>query len=146
MKDVHQQYRKSVYNTIAGVVTYNAVAVPVYTFVAETPDDLYIVINDASGVQSDINKEKFITDSTLMIDIIHLQTRAVSTTVVDDVYNQIVELLIPKPFTPGFIMPAPFKASNIEVLTDSHIFDPGLDNVVRKVFRLKCQIQQDEFF
>ena len=146
MKDVHQEYRKQVYETLNGAVSYNSTVVPVYTYMAEPTGDLYIVLGATSGTPSNNNKAKFLTSSVLTIDIVHFQTRGVSTAVVDDVYGQCMELLITAPFTPGFTLASPFKAANIEVIMDDHIFEQGLDKVVRKVFRLRCEIEQDEIF
>lgn len=146
MKDVHHEYRKSIFNTLNMSITVDGNDVPVFSGYAETTESIYIVLGAARAVPTDGNKNKFLTASTLTIDIVHFQDRAITYSVVDDIFGQCLELLIPKPFTAGFTMVSPFVPGNIEVTSDNHIEEQSLNKCVRRVFNLKCTIEQDEIF
>ena len=144
MKDVSGPYRAAIFTALNGNLSYNSVSVPVFSGYAETTDSLYVILENTSEV-GDHNKNKFTTSSTITIEIINYQTRAVSYVALDDVYEQIMELLIPEPFTAGFTITG-FQALNPEVTSVNHLIEQGLEKCVRKVFRLKTDIVQSNIY
>jgi hypothetical protein len=140
MKDVNNIFREAVYAALNGAIVYAGSVVNVFTGIADTTDNLYIVLSTMSDSQVSRNKKKFCTASTLVIDIVHHQTRAVSFSAVSDVYGQVMELLVPSPQTAGFNVPVGFQVTQIEVAGTEDLFEQTVDKVVRKIARLRAEI------
>ena len=75
--------------------SYNGVNVPVYgndTF--QTVPDNYVIIGDITE-NADNNNQQFVTDADVVIDIFSEQYMIRDNSIVDDIANQILTLLIP---------------------------------------------------
>jgi hypothetical protein len=145
MKDVNGAYRAAIFSALNGNLSYNSVNVPVFSGYAEFDGNLYVVLENANDVQSNINKNKFITQCTINIEIINYQTRGTSYVAVDNVYEQIMEILIPEPFKAGFTANG-FQVMNPEVTSVNHLIEQGLEKVVRKIIRLRTGIVQSNVY
>ena len=140
MKDVNNAYREAVYAALNGQITYGGNTVKVFSGIADTTDDLYIVLSTMNDTQVARNKKKFCTASVLVIDIVHHQQRAVSYSAVSNVYSQVMELLVPSPQTGGFALDSDFQLMSVEVIGTEDLFEQSTEKVVRKIARLRAEI------
>lgn len=138
--------REAVFTALNGNVSYNSANVPVFSGYAETTDSLYIVLESATNNPAKNNKAKFYTSAVLNIEVVHTQDRAVSYKTVDDVFNIVKGVLLPAPWTAGFTLASPYKAKNPQIVFEDHLLEQTLEKIVRKIFRLQVEIEQDQFF
>lgn len=142
MKAVDQVYREAIFTALNGNLTYNSNPVNVYSAEADTTDKLYVIIGEATNVQDNTNKKKFCTASTVNIEIVHYQEAGTSYKVINDVYDQMMDILIPAPYTAGFIINTDFQACNVEVTSTTDLYELSTEKIIRKVIRLRTEIFQ----
>ena len=143
MKDIDFTYRSAIFTALNGAITYNANVIKVFSGYAETTDNLYIVIGDSS-VNSNNNKHKFGNTATITIEVVHHLTRGVTYKEVDDVYNLMMEILIPAPHTAGFSLTG-FQALNVTA-ESNHFLEQTLDKVLRKIVRVQSLIIENQIY
>lgn len=141
MNDVNTPYRTAIFNALA------AISVPVHSGWAEEPTSTYVVLDDITGVPVNNTKHKFDTAATITIDIVDHQTRGISYKKVDEIFDEIMAILMPEPSTAGFAVGAGFQALNVYITSDNYIKELGpTEKVVRRIIRLKSEIIQDQIF
>lgn len=143
-KDAERVFRKAVYNALNGNVIYNATPVPVYDeFASDSAGNLFIVLGNQYA-DDRRNFAKFVTGSVLVIDIVHLQNRAMTKDVIDSVSNSIKGILMPGIATYGLTLDTGFSVTNLYRETSSYLSEQNNTKwVVRKIERYRCDIQQD---
>lgn len=95
MKDCSNNIRTQYLSILNDNISYNGVNVPVYgndTF--QTVPDNYVIIGDITE-NADNNNQQFVTDADVVIDIFSEQYMTRDNSIVDDIANQILTLLIP---------------------------------------------------
>jgi hypothetical protein len=95
MKDCSNNIRTQYLSILNGNISYNGVNVPVYgddTF--ETVPQMYVIIGDITE-NADNNNQLFVTDADVVIDIFSEQYMTRDNSIVDNIANQILTLLIP---------------------------------------------------
>jgi hypothetical protein len=95
MKDCSNNIRTQYLSILNDNISYNGVNVPVYgndTF--QTVPDNYVIIGDITE-NADNNNQQFVTDADVIIDIFSEQYMTRDNSIVDDIANQILTLLIP---------------------------------------------------
>lgn len=95
MKDCSNNIRTQYLSILNDNISYNGVNVPVYgndTF--QTVPDNYVIIGDITE-NADNNNQQFVTDADVVIDIFSEQYMIRDNSIVDDIANQILTLLIP---------------------------------------------------
>lgn len=141
MNDVNTPYRTAIFNALS------AISVPVHSGWAEEAGNTYVVLDDINTNPVNDNKHKFDTSATITIDIVDHQTRGISYKKVDEIFGEIMAILLPAPFTPGFSIGAGFQAVNIQVTSDNYLKELGpTEKVVRRIVRLRSEIIQDQIF
>jgi hypothetical protein len=116
LKDTKKILRLALFNALDGNVTYNSN--PVVMYEEKLPSgqnpDMFILLSNQQETSSDENDGCFITKSSIDIEILHKTGSDVSKDDIDDVYEQIMEILIPEPFTLGgtVTVPAQFQFHN----------------------------------
>jgi len=95
MKDCSNSIRTQYLSILNDNISYNGVNVPVYgndTF--QTVPDNYVIIGDITE-NADNNNQQFISGAEVVIDIFSEQYMTRDNSIVDDIANQILTLLIP---------------------------------------------------
>jgi hypothetical protein len=95
MKDFSNNIRTEYLSLLNGNISYNGVNVPVYgddTF--ETVPQMYVIIGDITE-NADNNNHLFISGAEVVIDIFSEQYMTRDNSIVDNIANQILTLLIP---------------------------------------------------
>jgi hypothetical protein len=95
MKDCSNNIRTQYLSILNDNISYNGVNVPVYgndTF--QTVPDNYVIIGDITE-NANNNNQQFVTDADVVIDIFSEQYMIRDNSIVDDIANQILTLLIP---------------------------------------------------
>jgi hypothetical protein len=123
MKDTKKILRLALFNALNGNVTYNNNPVVMYEekLPSGVSPDMFILLSNQQETSSDDNDSCFITKSSIDIEIVHKTGSDLSKDDIDDVYEQLMEILIPKPFTlggwvivqEGFIFHNPYRESCI---------------------------------
>jgi len=133
--------RDAVYTALSGAVSYNSVIVPVFSAIADPSSDLYIVLEETSSFEQS-DKQHFGNDVTLTMEIVHYQDRAATYVIVDSIYNDMMEILLPTVNVPGFTVAAGWQA--VKVRVDTTDFVEQVEQViVRRIIRLKCTMIQN---
>lgn len=95
MFDVSNDIRTSYLSILDGNISYNGKNVPVYgNDPFNTTPQNYIIISDIIETQ-DNNNQKFVTSALVTIDIYSEQYLMRDNSIVDDISNQVLTLLIP---------------------------------------------------
>jgi hypothetical protein len=143
-KDPESVFRKAVYNALNGNVSYNGTNVPVYDeFASDTAGDLFIVLGNQYA-DDKRNFAKFVTGCVIIIDICHIQNRAMTKDVVDAVSNTIKGILMPSLVLTGLTLDAGFSVNNLYRETSSYLSEQNNTKwVLRKLERYRADIQQD---
>jgi len=140
MKSPETILRDAVYAALSGSISYNSVLVPVYSAIADPSSDLYIVLEETNSFEQS-TKQLFSNDVTLTIEIVHYQDRAATYTIVDSIYNDMMEILLPSVNTPGFTVATGWQA--VKVRAESTDFVEQVEQtIVRRIVRLKCSMIQ----
>ena len=95
MKDCSNNIRTQYLSILNDNISYNGVNVPVYgndTF--QTVPDNYVIIGDITE-NANNNNQQFVTDADVVIDIFSEQYMTRDNSIVDNIANQILTLLIP---------------------------------------------------
>lgn len=113
MKDTCKILRTAIFNALTGAITQNSVTVPVYdeTVGAASTSDLYIILSTQSESSQDTS-EAFITQSSIDIEIIDRRGFSASKDDLDDVYQSMMEILIPTTTTIGITVPGTHQFLN----------------------------------
>jgi hypothetical protein len=143
-KDPERVFRKAIYNALNGAVTYNGNPVAVYDeFAADNAGDLFIVLSNQYA-DDRRNFAKFVTGCVLIIDICHLQNRAMTKDVVDAISNTIKGILMPSLVSTGLTLDAGFSLTNLYRETSSYLSEQNNTKwVIRKIERYRAEVQQD---
>jgi hypothetical protein len=143
-KDPERVFRKAVYNALNGNVSYGILPVPVYDeFASDTAGDLFMVLSNQYA-DDRRNFAKFVTGCVLIIDICHLQNRAMTKDVVDAVSNSVKGILMPSLVATGLTLDAGFSVTNLYRETSSYLSEQNNTKwVIRKIERYRAEIQQD---
>ena len=95
MKDCSNNIRVRYLAILNGNITYGGKNVPVYgTDVFETVPQNYIIIGDITET-ADNNKQLFVSGADVVIDIFSEQYMIRNNSIIDDIADQILTLLIP---------------------------------------------------
>lgn len=142
MKDVNTPYRTAIFSALSGL------SVPVHSGWADDESgSTYVILDDINTNPVNDNKHKFDTSATITIDIVDHQTRGISYKKVDQIFQEIMNILLPAPFTPGFSIGSGFQAVNIQVTSDNYLKELGpTEKVVRRIVRFRSEIIQDQIF
>lgn len=140
MKSHETILRDAVYTALSGAVSYNSVIIPVYSAIADPSSDLYIVLEETNSFEQS-DKQHFGNEVTLTIEIVHFQDRAMTYKIVDSIYNDMMEILLPSVNTAGFTVAAGWQA--VKVRVDTTDFVEQVDRtIVRRIIRLKSTMIQ----
>jgi hypothetical protein len=95
MKDCSNNIRVQYLSKLSGNITYGGKSVPVYgTDSFQTVPQNYIIIGDITET-SDNNNQLFMTEADVVIDIFSEQYMTRNNSIIDDIADQILTLLIP---------------------------------------------------
>jgi hypothetical protein len=113
VKDTKKILRSAIYTALSGNITYNAVNVPVVDERLRSTQTAnnFIVLSTQQETDVENNDCAFITDSYIDIEIVNKTMSEVSKDVNDDIYEDVMEILIPTPYDAGFSLPAGFQLS-----------------------------------
>ena len=95
MKDCSNNIRTQYLSILNGNISYNGRNVPVYgndTF--ETMPENYVIIGDITET-ADNNNQRFVSGADVVIDIFSEQYMTRNNSIIDDIADQILTLLIP---------------------------------------------------
>lgn len=95
MKDCSNNIRVQYLSKLSGNITYGGKSVPVYgTDSFQTVPQNYIIIGDITE-SADNNNQLFMTEADVVIDIFSEQYMTRNNSIIDDIADQILTLLIP---------------------------------------------------
>ena len=95
MKDCSNNIRVQYLSKLSGNITYGGKSVPVYgTDTFQTVPQNYIIIGDITEA-ADNNNQLFVTEADVVIDIFSEQYMTRNNSIIDDIADQILTLLIP---------------------------------------------------
>lgn len=95
MKDCSNNIRVQYLSKLSGNITYGGKSVPVYgTDTFQTVPQNYVIIGDITE-SADNNNQLFITEADVVIDIFSEQYMTRNNSIIDDIADQILTLLIP---------------------------------------------------
>ena len=95
MKDCSNNIRVQYLSKLSGNITYGGKTVPVYgTDAFQTVPQNYIIIGDITET-ADNNNQLFVTEADVVIDIFSEQYMTRNNSIIDDIADQILTLLIP---------------------------------------------------
>ena len=95
MKDCSNNIRVQYLSKLSGNITYGGKTVPVYgTDTFQTVPQNYIIIGDITEA-ADNNNQLFVTEADVVIDIFSEQYMTRNNSIIDDIADQILTLLIP---------------------------------------------------
>jgi|688.fasta_scaffold381949_3 uncharacterized protein YoxC len=95
MKDCSNNIRVQYLSKLSGNITYGGKSVPVYgTDSFQTVPQNYVIIGDITE-SADNNNQLFITEADVVIDIFSEQYMTRNNSIIDDIADQILTLLIP---------------------------------------------------
>ena len=95
MKDCSNNIRVQYLSKLSGNITYGGKSVPVYgTDSFQTVPQNYIIIGDITET-ADNNNQLFVTEADVVIDIFSEQYMTRNNSIIDDIADQILTLLIP---------------------------------------------------
>jgi hypothetical protein len=145
MRDTQKILRHAVFQTLNGNVTYNGSNIPVYDEkrLLGDQDNLFIILG-SQRESDDSPDEYFITNSSIDIEIQHRTEFEVSKDAIDDVSDQVLQIIMPTPYTNGFPVQNLFQINGVTrsstisrnfSLTDSQ-------SIVAKIITITCKIIQ----
>jgi len=95
MKDCSNNIRVQYLSKLNGNITYGGKGVPVYgTDTFQTVPQNYVIIGDITE-SADNNNQLFVTEADVVIDIFSEQYMTRNNSIIDDIADQILTLLIP---------------------------------------------------
>jgi uncharacterized protein YoxC len=95
MKDCSNNIRVQYLSKLSGNITYGGKSVPVYgTDSFQTVPQNYVIIGDITE-SADNNNQLFVTEADVVIDIFSEQYMTRNNSIIDDIADQILTLLIP---------------------------------------------------
>lgn len=95
MKDCSNNIRVQYLSKLSGNITYGGKSVPVYgTDTFQTVPQNYVIIGDITET-ADNNNQLFITEADVVINIFSEQYMTRNNSIIDDIADQILTLLIP---------------------------------------------------
>jgi uncharacterized protein YoxC len=95
MKDCSNNIRVQYLSKLSGNITYGGKSVPVYgTDSFQTVPQNYVIIGDITET-ADNNNQLFVTEADVVIDIFSEQYMTRNNSIIDDIADQILTLLIP---------------------------------------------------
>ena len=95
MKDCSNNIRTQYLSTLNGNISYNGKNVPVYgTDTFSTVPENYVIIGDITET-ADNNNQLFVSGADVVIDIFSEQYMTRNNSIIDDIADQILTLLIP---------------------------------------------------
>lgn len=145
MIEVSGKIRQAFYSALNGNVTVSATPIPVYSdFNPNENEDKYILLS--TQTEADIrNKKKFITDGTILIDIVHIQQAgALEKDTLDTMAGQIENIVDPTISSNGLSAPSGVQFLNIKKLSTNDITLPSANNtVVRRLIRYQLTVQEN---
>lgn len=146
MLDTKKPLRIAVFNALDGLLSYNAVAVPVYDEKVRTGESprLYVILSTQQESDVEQNDSTWITQSSIDLEIIHRTGSEVSKNPIDEVYEDILEIILPTRQTVGLTIPAGFQFLNAkreQAITQA--FEIGAtESVIITRFKLTFTITQ----
>jgi uncharacterized protein YoxC len=95
MKDCSNNIRVQYLSKLSGNITYGGKSVPVYgTDSFQTVPQNYVIIGDITE-SADNNNQLFVTEADVVIDIFSEQYMTRNNSIIDDIADQVLTLLIP---------------------------------------------------
>lgn len=144
MKDVGGIIRKAIYQALAGNISYNSNIIAIFdeaaTHNSEAP---YILLS--TQTESDAgNNARFVTEGTILLDIVTIQPSYVTKEIAENISNQISELLQPTVTTHGITLDAGFSLTRLRRESASYLpmLQTDTAKILRKVIRYSFRIQQ----
>lgn len=128
------------YSLLNGFLTYNSINVPVYK--EDIPEDFngHYVLLRAEGETDAGNKRSFSSDSVIVVDIVTTFENNVNRSVVDNIDNQILALVLPTAQTNGLSAQSGVQILNVKMETSAYLqqYDQGDQTAIyRKVSRYR---------
>lgn len=148
MKDTKKILRQAIFDALDGNITVGGNTLKFYDEKAPSTDDetFYGILSTQQETGSNDNDSSFITQSSIEIELIQKTGSEVSKDDIDDAYEQIMEILIPEPFTLGntVTVPSGFQFLNPyreSCITNTVILSPT-EAVITERFRVVFTIVQ----
>jgi hypothetical protein len=143
MFDVSNNIRTSYLSILDGNISYNGKNVPVYgNDPFNTTPQNYIIISDIVETQ-DNNNQKFVTSALVTIDIYSEQYLMRDNSIVDNISNQILTLLIPNTGQLN-IGNLTFQIFALSRLSSRYLsLQDGQNYIVRKIITINNSIVQN---
>jgi hypothetical protein len=142
MLDCSNNIRTAYLNVLNGNITYNGKNVPVYgddSF--QTPPQNYVIITDIVET-ADNNNQNFTTNSVISIDIFSEQYLKRDNSIVDNISNQILNILMPttelQDIGDTYFQIFPIERSSSRYLT----LNEGNNYIVRKIITINNLVNQ----
>lgn len=140
MKDTKKILRQAVYDAINGNVLVNSLPVVVREekLASSEQPSIYIILSTQQENTIERNGSSFITQSSIDIEITHQQGSEANKDVIDDVYEQILNIVFPTPTTIGLTVPSDFQFQEgfrESCITQSVSISPT-ETIVQEKFRL----------
>lgn len=143
MKEVAHHIRKAYYDLLVGI-EYNSIEVPIYDELADNEDSDFYVILSTQDDSDESNKNCFITDHTITIDIVTRFATAARKYPSEIIADQILGLVVPSTQTTGLVSPSGLQFTSVRLLSSQSLSVEQLGNykVVRKVLRFGHKVVQ----
>ena len=140
MKDIGASI-KTIYSTLLSGITYNSVAVPLYTEEPfETTPDNYIVLLSTDQNENN-NDQRFANEVVQTIDIVTKENMRNSRTAVDAISNSVLQALLPSSFV--YREDSDFEIFIISASSPGYIHtQDGSIHINRKLLRIVNRLTQ----
>ncbi|MCR9066269.1 MAG: hypothetical protein NXI00_20020 [Cytophagales bacterium] len=145
MKDASNYILTELY-TLFGSISYNSVAVPVYSIAQPAPGtaDTFINMSSSTVLEGDGSKDSFVREYSVLLDIVNRRADQVAAEkTVNDISNQIGGLLKLTPTSLGITGNGDFDVVKINI-TDARLFTDRYNEKwhIRKVLTVDFLILQ----
>lgn len=139
--------RPAVYNALNGQVSYNGQSVPVYDKkrrVNSPRGNLFIILGSQREADDPQTSDAFITDSQIDIEIWQTTEFEVSEDPIDDVSDQVLQIIIPEPWSNGLGVQDHWQIQNVRRISAVVNYEgvTQTETVIVKTITIAAQIVQ----
>ena len=144
MRDTMDILEMAVYNALNGQLSYNSVNIPVYDEKRRVgqSDNIYVILSTQQESEIETNDCAFVTLSSIDIEILHKTDYEVSKTVINNISNQILQILIPTQVTTGLAGVSGYQLLHVRreraITRNFQITDS--ESIIAKIITITCQI------
>lgn len=142
MIDVNTPVKAGIIQALSGL-TFNSEPVKVYDDFNPNEESIYVLISEQTDSDNS-NKSKFVTDGTVLLDIVHHSTTETGFDTVDRIAKDILQTLQPTPATNGVTLAdaglqlVRFRKSSSNTLS----FKLSEESIMRRLIRYEYTVRQ----